>query len=96
MSRHVKTWSDLELAPPNAVRVFLHPWFELRRKDANARYLASTTLPPKRRENTYRDEAMKAWFSGEPDLWVTQDTYSGTWYRMWNDEHRRGRFEVVG
>ncbi len=55
-----------------------------------------TPLLPKRRENTHQDEAMKAWFSGEPDLWVTQDTYSGTWYRMWNDEHRRGRFEVIG
>ncbi|WJJ55734.1 hypothetical protein PROPHIT463_25 [Mycobacterium phage prophiT46-3] len=52
-------------------------------------------LPPKRRENTYQYDAMQAWFSGEPDLWVVQDTVSGKWYRMWNDEHRRGRCEAV-
>lgn len=81
--RHRKNWDDTQLAPANAVRPML-TWNELWRKDENGGYLPETPLPPKRRENTYRDEALDDWVHGYRDHVVTYGPGSG-WGRLVSD-----------
>ncbi len=92
--RHRKNWDDTQLAPPSSVKPML-TWNELWRKDENGRYLPGTPLPPKHRENTYRDEAMTDWYTGARDHLLAY-WFGAGWYRLTSVNGRNRVVRVVG